>query len=1036
MGQRVREYNWSQTSLGTPDTWPQSLLITLNLILHSRFPMFLFWGPELLCFYNDAYRPSLGADGKHPYALGKPGSEVWPEIWDTIKPLIDQALTTGEASWNEDQLIPIYRNGKLEDVYWTFSYSPVYDEYGNAAGVFVACTETTEKVKNLKQLEESKKQLEFALEAAELGTWDLDLQTYTFTANAQLRQWIGIPLEDEGPFPLDPHLQAIAPTDIPYVLDFIHSVGKFDPGHTHELECTLIDPHTHVDRIVKVKGKAWFDANQAAYRFNGTVQDITTQVKTRRKIEESELYFRRMADTVPITLWTTDAQGNCTYLNAWWSWVTGQSLEESLGLGWVKMVHPDDQENTKNIFLQANARQVPFQLLYRRRTKEGDYRWVLDKGEPRFNENDEFEGYIGILVDVHEQKLAEETLRQSEKRFQGAVAAVQGILWTNNAQGQMEGEQLGWEALTGQTYEEYQGYGWAKVVHPDDVQPALDTWKEAVAERKPYIFEHRLRMKNGQWGNFAIRAIPSLNPDQTIREWVGVHTNITEQRQAEKALRESEETFRSFADNLYNLAWMATNEGWVYWYNQRWYEYTGTALEQVQGWDWQKVLHPEHAERVIEHLKEAWLRDGPWELTFPLRGQDGQYRWFLTRAVPVKNQEGQIYRWVGTNTDVHEQKLSEEAIKVSENRFRTLAETLPQMVWVMDGEGHIEYASGKWEEYSGFEYTADSWLRIVHPQDKDMSLAYWQICRASGQSFRTELRMRDKNGEYRWHSSSAEPVKDSSGKIAKWIGAIHDIHDQKTLSEQLEKLVTERTRELQRSNEDLQQFAHVASHDLKEPVRKIRLFSNFLANSFSDTLPNEGLLYLSKIQDAASRMYAMIDGVLHYSSLNTSGQVIESVNLNQLLQHIESDLELPIKQKNASITYTSMPTIEGYSVLLYQLFYNLINNSLKFSKADVSPVITLTFEEITAPPLTQSVSDTWIRLQLSDNGIGFRPVDAQKIFKTFVRLNSKDQYEGTGLGLALCHRIVERHGGSIAATGEEGVGAIFTIELPVRQQIP
>src|ERR1700721_2148296 len=128
MGQLTRSKNWADTCIGTPDKWPQSLRTTLSILLNSKFPMFLWWGPELICFYNDAYRPSLGQNGKHPTILGQPAKEAWWEIWTIIKPLIDQVLTTGQSTWSEDQLIPIFRNGSIEDVYWTFSYSPVNDE--------------------------------------------------------------------------------------------------------------------------------------------------------------------------------------------------------------------------------------------------------------------------------------------------------------------------------------------------------------------------------------------------------------------------------------------------------------------------------------------------------------------------------------------------------------------------------------------------------------------------------------------------------------------------------------------------------------------------------------------------------------------------------------------------------------------------------------------------------------------------------------------------------------------------------------------
>ena len=146
MGQLVRDKDWSDAPIGPPETWPQSLKTTLGILLNSKFPMALWWGTELICFYNDAYRTSLGSNGKHPSILGRPAREAWPEIWDTIQPLIDEVRTTGEVICREDQLTPIYRNGEPEEVYWTFSYSPIADEIGNIEGILIACNETPQKV--------------------------------------------------------------------------------------------------------------------------------------------------------------------------------------------------------------------------------------------------------------------------------------------------------------------------------------------------------------------------------------------------------------------------------------------------------------------------------------------------------------------------------------------------------------------------------------------------------------------------------------------------------------------------------------------------------------------------------------------------------------------------------------------------------------------------------------------------------------------------------------------------------------------------
>lgn len=173
LGALIRSYDWASTSIGTPDQWPQSLRTTLSIVLASRFPMFLWWGEDMIQFYNDAYRPSLGINGKHPTAVGQKGVDCWPEIWPIIKPLIDQ-VWAGEATWHEDMLIPIYRNGTLEDVYWTFSYSPVKDESGNVGGVLVVCHETTEKTQAGKKIELAESRYRQLIEGLPVAVFTID----------------------------------------------------------------------------------------------------------------------------------------------------------------------------------------------------------------------------------------------------------------------------------------------------------------------------------------------------------------------------------------------------------------------------------------------------------------------------------------------------------------------------------------------------------------------------------------------------------------------------------------------------------------------------------------------------------------------------------------------------------------------------------------------------------------------------------------------------------------------------------------------
>src|SRR6218665_2516843 len=167
MGDLMRQKDWSKTALGSPENWPMTLKTFVNFLLNSKFPMFLFWGPDSICFYNDAYRPSLGKEGKHPQMLGMKAEEAWADIWYIVKPLIDHVLTTGEAVWNENEQVPMFRNGTVEEAYWTYSYSMVSDELGNAVGAFVTCVETTQQVHSMKETAVSEEQLQFTIDAAE-----------------------------------------------------------------------------------------------------------------------------------------------------------------------------------------------------------------------------------------------------------------------------------------------------------------------------------------------------------------------------------------------------------------------------------------------------------------------------------------------------------------------------------------------------------------------------------------------------------------------------------------------------------------------------------------------------------------------------------------------------------------------------------------------------------------------------------------------------------------------------------------------------
>jgi PAS domain S-box-containing protein len=377
-----------------------------------------------------------------------------------------------------------------------------------------------------------------------------------------------------------------------------------------------------------------------------------------------------------------------------------------------------------------------------------------------------------------------------------------------------------------------------------------------------------------------------------------------------------------------------------------------------------------------------------------------------------------------------------QQIEDSREEFKQLADFMPQIVWTAQPDGTLEYYNKRWYEYTGFDDRDESrnWISIIHPDDVQACLAAWDHSVRSGKPFEIEYRFKDsRHGGYRWFLGRAVPVFNADGAIVKWFGTCTDIHERKAISEELESLVHQRTMELERSNDDLQQFAHVASHDLKEPLRKIRVFSNRLQHELDQSMPEKGKAYVDKIQQAAQRMSAMIEGVLNYSTASESAHEFGPVDLNEIVRGVMQDLELVIQQKAATVHFNDLPTINGIRVLIYQLFYNLLNNALKFSRPDQPNRISIASKKIERPKINGSSHaehKEFYVIEISDCGIGFDQSQADKMFQIFTRLNNREEYEGTGLGLALCKKIVSRHGGFISASGKENEGATFTILLP------
>jgi len=469
----------------------------------------------------------------------------------------------------------------------------------------------------------------------------------------------------------------------------------------------------------------------------------------------------------------------------------------------------------------------------------------------------------------------------------------------------------------------------------------------------------------------------------------------------------------------------------------------------------------------VSALIEETLKGGKdFEGEYRTIDSEGNIRWVIARGRVERNAEGAAVQFPGVMIDISSRKHAEEKLKDSEERLRFMADTMPQLVWITRPDGYHEYYNRHWYEYTGTQEgdtDGEGWNNLFHKDDQDVARKTWLKSLKTGEPYEMKYRLYNaKTNQYRWVIGRALPYKNDKNEIVKWYGTCTDIDDsikeiekRKKLEtqlqlekERLESRVAERTSqlkltneglrdeikkrqdveqklrqygdELKRSNKELEEFAYVSSHDLQEPLRKIQAFGDLLVSEYSEGL-GDGNEYLSRIQSSASRMSKLIEDLLAFSRVTTKPAVTSNVDLNEVLADTTADIEERIKREHGKVVIKSkLPVVCADETHMRQLFQNLISNALKFHATDRDPVIEIGYTS----------DDDYHKISVKDNGIGIDDKYQQKIFAVFQRLHAKQAFEGTGIGLAVCKKIVERYNGSIEVTSKLNKGTIFTVKLP------
>jgi PAS domain S-box-containing protein len=519
---------------------------------------------------------------------------------------------------------------------------------------------------------------------------------------------------------------------------------------------------------------------------------------------------------------------------------------------------------------------------------------------------------------------------------------------------------------------------------------------------------------------------------------------------AKRKVEESETLFRTMAEGTPVLIAVSDDTGNATYFNKAWTDLTGRPMQQLLQLGWADLIHAEDRDKFVSTYLDASANKTPFTGEFRVISAQGEYRWLWAHGVPRFNVDGKFMGHISACTDITESRINQQMLQTVLEQVRLSKEAAELGTFDMD----LEKGSLDWDDrcrilfgishHNPVTYEKD-FVGGLHPEDRA------RILEAIDQSFNKSISNGDYDVEYRtvgaedgiirWVRAKGKVYFNGDNKPVRFIGSVLDITDKVTAIQKIEGVVEERTkelaqanetlqdinRELQRSNQNLEEFAHAASHDLKEPVRKIHFYTTQLKEQLSEHLQEVQARSFSRIENATQRMANLIDDLLQYSHVSHRPMEMESIDLNAKIRGVLEDLELNIQEKKAVVHAGQLPVVTGYRRQMQQLFLNLISNALKYSKKEDPPRISITASRVTENGKEYDL------IAVKDNGIGFDPKYAGKIFQMFTRLHGKTEYSGTGVGLSIVKKVVENHNGIIKVDSKPGEGSTFSVYLPVVQ---
>jgi PAS domain S-box-containing protein len=593
--------------------------------------------------------------------------------------------------------------------------------------------------------------------------------------------------------------------------------------------------------------------------------------------------------------------------------------------------------------------------------------------------------------------------------------------------------------------------------HPDDMEMVDKHMQWSFETLKPHDFFYRIILKDGRQKILHAKGEVKLDKKGVPVEMFGTLQDVTDQKEKEKRLEDS----RKFAEKLTSVSPCIIT---VYKVKTGKYIFINKAMQTLLGHDpsdffkkgrklFYELMHPDDVSLVKEknvrmvaaaNEQTGEVTEEITEFKYRLKHKDGSYRWIQTfTTVFNRNMDNKVEDVLNVSVDITESHTltvelaaRNEEIKLKEVQHqRMISEVEDYAILLMDKDGFIQNwnkGAEKIKGYSASEIIGKNFRLFYRKEDQDRKLPEALISEAAekGKASHEGWRVR-KDGTTFWGSIVITAVHDENSNLIGFSKVTRNLTERKLAEDILREYtarIEKHNEELQRINKDLNSFTYMASHDLQEPLRKIRTFCNMILSKGTENFSTDISVYFERIIASVARMQTLIDSLLTYSRTTTGDVVLVPTDINSIIEEVKKDLSELIAEKNVAIKTDELPVIKVQPLQFQQLFFNLIENAIKYSRADVTPEIKISAEKFWEEDA--ETRSAFYRITVSDNGIGFEQEYVDTIFKLFQRLHGRNEYSGTGIGLAICKKIMENHGGTITAKSEPGKGSAFIMELP------